>query len=793
MRQTQSNHERDLPASRPCQRIATWHITAAVLVVIILVPVAHSAVVYPSNGRDAVFGELTISNESGQDRNSSGSSGSRLEYRWKEGRSYTYHYRYEVRHDTRIEYRAGVITYAVSEAKPSSPPSESPKLTGTSFVVHPDGYLVSCSHCVPHGAAFEIAIGGKKYPGRVIATDDDNDVALLKVEATDLPTLPLSESDDFETGEDIRAFGFPLSSVLGASVKVTRGTISGVEKLNGRDVLQVDAAINPGNSGGPLVRDSGEVIGVTFAKLDASIGSNVGLAAPIKAARALMTEHGVKPLTLERNEDMRGPALVKQVSQACGLLTVTSIPPLRVVRITCRAGFQSVASESEMALADSTRLPAFREAAARMSGMGHVIVDSEGQLLDSEFPKGISKEDIGMAFSALEPLPPGGRKSVRDARRTTIELEQRTASAARPASPAERSRPGTEPRGSVTAPRGISPYGPGFGTRFRPGTAPGSDPRKDAPRSVVTTKQISIPVREEVSISIASVREVIRRHTIKSLESDPDRPTVELVAISKTTFDEELAVPRTVNISNETVVSTGKERTAINTKFTLQLIDNEGLAKEPQPQTLAVVDVGDLLADLDTEGTRLAALRRLSTLAPEEGQRFRVVRAIDEFLTNQDPAYRTKRSAAVAVLKVWGDERSISTWVRLVSDPDRTTQQSALGGLPPFKDAQLSKAITDHCVGDPIIRDIALQRIRDMGAVAEPAVIGLLTHESRDVRYEALKTLQAIGRETCLTPVRKIAIGDDARLAAAARSVISTVCARTGAPLPDLPPARGAR
>src|SRR5207244_1068295 len=103
-----------------------------------------------------------------------------------------------------------------------------PKLTATAFVVHPDGYLVTCSHCVGDGVGFQIAIGDGTYTGKVVAADEDNDVALVQVEGKGLSALPLSDSDGLELGEDIRAFGFPLSSVLGATVKVTRGTISGV-------------------------------------------------------------------------------------------------------------------------------------------------------------------------------------------------------------------------------------------------------------------------------------------------------------------------------------------------------------------------------------------------------------------------------------------------------------------------------------------------------------------------------------------------------------------------------------
>src|SRR5262249_46239517 len=150
---------------------------------------------------------------------------------------------------------------------PRGQPEGEQTMTGTGFVVTADGYLVTCAHVVAGATKIEVALGGRTYAAKAIASDADNDLAVLKGEAGGLPALPLAASDAAEVGQEVRALGFPLSDVLGNDLKATRGTISGISKADGRKRLQIDAPINPGNSGGPLVTEGGEVIGVNSAKL----------------------------------------------------------------------------------------------------------------------------------------------------------------------------------------------------------------------------------------------------------------------------------------------------------------------------------------------------------------------------------------------------------------------------------------------------------------------------------------------------------------------------------------------
>jgi len=139
--------------------------------------------------------------------------------------------------------------------------------SGTGFVVRADGFLVTCAHVVEDATRVTVRFGERSYPGRVVSIVPRFDLAVVRIPAKNLPALPISESEEPKPGEKVRAIGFPVATVLGTSLKATRGSITRrTERESSIDLLQVDAAINPGNSGGPLVNDRGEVVGIIHAK-----------------------------------------------------------------------------------------------------------------------------------------------------------------------------------------------------------------------------------------------------------------------------------------------------------------------------------------------------------------------------------------------------------------------------------------------------------------------------------------------------------------------------------------------
>ncbi|HUT31941.1 MAG TPA: SUMF1/EgtB/PvdO family nonheme iron enzyme [Planctomycetota bacterium] len=206
---------------------------------------------------------------------------------------------------------------------------ERPSATGTAFFVGKGGYLLTCAHVVKGAGRVEVSIGLKSLEAAVLAMDEELDLALLQVRVEGVATLPLANSNAVEVGTEVRAFGFPLSSVIGEDLKVTKGTISGISMRAAQKVLQVDAAVNPGNSGGPLVNEKGEVVGVVSAKIVDVKVSNVGFSVPINYAKPMLEKQGVEFGKEGAKEKLDGPALVKMVSPSVALVSVW--PAVRVV------------------------------------------------------------------------------------------------------------------------------------------------------------------------------------------------------------------------------------------------------------------------------------------------------------------------------------------------------------------------------------------------------------------------------------------------------------------------------
>ena len=149
---------------------------------------------------------------------------------------------------------------------------------GSGFVYDPDGLIVTNSHVVDGADRVKVRmVGGASYEAEIVGSDDETDLALLRVEAdADLPSISLGDSDAVRVGETVAAVGNPF----GLSTTVTKGIISAAGRMmpggNYVDFLQTDAAINRGNSGGPLFNMSGEVIGVNTSIVSPS-GGNVGI------------------------------------------------------------------------------------------------------------------------------------------------------------------------------------------------------------------------------------------------------------------------------------------------------------------------------------------------------------------------------------------------------------------------------------------------------------------------------------------------------------------------------------
>ena len=137
--------------------------------------------------------------------------------------------------------------------------------SGSGFVVHKDGYVVTNAHVVKESKSARVELfDGRSLRGNVVVALDDADLALVKIVNTqDLRAAPLGDSDRVKDGAAVFALGFPLGSILSGGVTTTEGIISARRILENVENFQTNAALNPGNSGGPLFDMNSKVVGVT--------------------------------------------------------------------------------------------------------------------------------------------------------------------------------------------------------------------------------------------------------------------------------------------------------------------------------------------------------------------------------------------------------------------------------------------------------------------------------------------------------------------------------------------------
>lgn len=187
--------------------------------------------------------------------------------------------------------------FNVPQPEPQAPSTERRKVGGgTGFFVSADGLVLTNKHVVTDTEADYTVIlsNGKEHKATILGRDPVNDLAVVKIEGSGFPTLPLGDSGSLKLGQSVIAIGNALGEfgntvstgvVSGLSRSVTAsGSAAGPEELVG--VIQTDAAINPGNSGGPLLNTAGEVVGINTAVAQGA--QNIGFAIPVNEAKQVV-------------------------------------------------------------------------------------------------------------------------------------------------------------------------------------------------------------------------------------------------------------------------------------------------------------------------------------------------------------------------------------------------------------------------------------------------------------------------------------------------------------------------
>jgi serine protease Do len=176
--------------------------------------------------------------------------------------------------------------------QPAVPQERREQSLGSGVIVSEDGYVLTNNHVIENADEIKVALPDNVsiYDAKVVGTDPQTDIAVLKVDARSLPAITVADSDRIEVGDVVLAIGNPF----GLGQTVTSGIVSakgrgGMGILDYEDFIQTDASINPGNSGGALVDAGGRLVGINTAILSRSGGNQgVGFAVPINQARYVM-------------------------------------------------------------------------------------------------------------------------------------------------------------------------------------------------------------------------------------------------------------------------------------------------------------------------------------------------------------------------------------------------------------------------------------------------------------------------------------------------------------------------
>ncbi len=227
--------------------------------------------------------------------------------------------------------------------------------TGSGFILSADGRLITNAHVVDGAKTVRVSLkDGRQFEGRVIGVDPVTDIAVIRIDARELPVAPLGRSDNLAPGQWAIAIGNPL----GLDSTVTAGIISAIGRSSSQvgipekrvSFIQTDAAINPGNSGGPLLNDRGEVIGINTAIRANAQG--LGFAIPIETAERIAeqlfnkgrVEHpflGIQMVDLTpelRKELNKDGDLGVTIGQDRGVLIVQVLTPSPAAQAGLRAG-----------------------------------------------------------------------------------------------------------------------------------------------------------------------------------------------------------------------------------------------------------------------------------------------------------------------------------------------------------------------------------------------------------------------------------------------------------------------
>ena len=689
----------------------------------------------------------------------------KLRYQWKPGAEHIYQFTIEVGPQEDVTRTTGSCTYRVAGAQ--NKPTTEEEGSGTGFVVSANGILATCAHVVEGAKRIEVQLGGQTYPAQVISMDPRSDVALIRVNASGLPALPLADSETVQLAEEVRAIGFPLSDVLGTGVKVTTGTVAGIvqDKDHGKRI-QIDAAINPGNSGGPVVNGAGQVIGIASAKLSGSSVTSVGFAAPVNQLRTLAAAQSLSLGTAAAAQKLAGPEVARRVTPSVAYIRVWGSSGGQVHELTF------VASFSESAVASRGRIPRMPSFGGFSNDNGKLMVNALGEVLEfqgeTQLPGVLGP--VGVFF--LEPLDAYSESQWQ------VENEQTLTRIKREEGPfGGRMGPGFGPR--MRGPRGFGP--PGFG-----------QPQEEVVEEIPAVERVMYSAGQTLNDRIS----LSKKYEFSAIRSN-NQPYMNIRGEGTLVFDMTQGMPASLdyratieqNDENATV------RIPLHVTYTLRdpeevKREREALAKKAEEDRKKAEDersnpnpmlVDELIAEIrkaEGGGGASSPLARLGKIAVVEEKRSEILRIVRNHMKNTDGFVR--KSATEAFCH-WATKSDADELAQIVTGNDGLlfeARKTALQTLGQFKDPKYMPTLI-QATKESSLRDAAKDALIAFGPESEQAIIeGFGSLSDFSAQSACLDVIKKIGTEKSVPFLEQLTTGGNGLVKHHAEQALNAIRAR---------------
>ena len=700
--------------------------------------------------------------------------GTPLSYQWNPGDIQGYSVNMETTVNGQKQSVSGTVELTCDEEPPkvdlkaNSKKTKPETGTGTGFFVSADGYLITCAHVIQGADKVDVEINDQSYSADVVAVEADDDLAILKIDASDLTPLPLADSGKVRLGEEVQAIGYPLSTVLGNGIKVTRGIVAGIVDRDTGKRFQIDAAVNPGNSGGPVVNDRGQVLGVASSKLIGMELTRVGFCVPAERVFAILKAHKVEATKADSEDALSGPALVEAVAPSVALVTVT-IDPQQVsgdlVRLRTNGNFTTKRESN-----NRRRFPSFSFPNMTFNS-GSLNVDAYGNVESFSAPNQLPFLAGPMALLTVHQFDPAGRNSwtVRDRIKISVQRDN---------SPVGRMR--------IPVPRL-----PRFGGRIRDPFAP------------ETIKEFEAQEVHQYRIVSDSDDKVVleKTFTLTTLDDD-EAPYFRITGQGEVVFSRKLGLIESFDFDHHYEKNEEKETVRIPVRISVKRQDSAIVAKRKRESAIAqaktehnnaikaankaVVPAGDqldaLIKKIKEENAQgrypsspLSSLAKFAVLPERQAE---VEALLVDLLDSKQ--YLTVRSSLGALAK-WGTPNCVPAVIAQLKHSMFPVVQSAVKTLGALGDEQAVAPLFETLRTNRLARHDAKGALIKLGKPAEEPAIALLYEKDLQTFHAACDILKEIGGEASVEPLENIVNGKDFSRKSYAGRAFTSVTTRVAA------------